>query len=157
MVSVGILPSLVIGLREGIEAALIIGILLAYLTKIGQKPLRRYVLYGTGAAIAANLVVLAALFSMSFNLDEAAGQAFEGFATLLAVVVLTSMIFWMVKASRNLRKEFEQRIDSLVDRRHAVGLASLAFIAVFREGIETVLLTAGQAGLSSPGDGTPTR
>ena len=152
MVSVGVIPSLVIGLREGIEAALIIGILLAYLTKIGQKSLRRYILYGTGAAVAANLVILVALFAVSFQMEEGAAKAFEGFATLLAVVVLTSMVFWMLKAAQNLKKEFEQRIDTLVDRRQLLGLSTLAFIAVFREGIETVLLTSGQAALSSPSD-----
>jgi len=152
MVSVGVLPSLVIGLREGIEAALVIGILLAYLTKIGQKPLRKYVYLGTGVAILASLAVAGTMFAVSFELEGTAEALFEGFATLLAVIVLTSMILWMLKAARDLRKHFERRIEVLVDRKQVFGLATLAFIAVFREGVETVLLTKSVALQTSVAD-----
>ncbi len=149
----GVVPGLVVGLREGIEAALVIGIILAYLTKIDQKPLRRYVYSGAGAAIAAS-VVGAILFAILIGeFEGTAEQLFEGIAAILAVIVLTSMIFWMMKAAKDIRKHVEQRIDLLVDRRQVAGLASLAFVAVFREGIETVLFMAGltSAG-TTPGD-----
>jgi high-affinity iron transporter len=152
MADLGAIPAFVIGLREGIEAALIIGILLAYLTKIGQRPLRRYVLLGTAAAVAASLAVAGILFALSVELEGTAEELFEGFATLLAVIVLTSMVLWMLRAARSLRQHFERRIDLLVDKRQMVGLFSLAFIAVFREGVETVLFTAGQAAQTTPGD-----
>ena len=151
-VSVGIVPSLIIGLREGIEAALIIGILVAYLTKIGQAPLRRYVYLGTAVAIAASLVIGGVLFAASFQLTGTAEQLFEGFATLLAVIVLTSMVFWMFLAAKDIRKQFERKVELLVDRRQVLGLATLAFIAVFREGVETVLFTAGQSATTSTAD-----
>jgi len=152
-VASGVVPGLVVGLREGIEAALVIGIILAYLTKIDQKPLRRYVYSGAGAAIAAS-VVGAILFAILIGeFEGTAEQLFEGIAAILAVIVLTSMIFWMMKAAKDIRKHVEQRIDLLVDRRQVAGLASLAFVAVFREGIETVLFMAGltSAG-TTPGD-----
>ncbi len=152
MVSVGVLPSLIIGLREGIEAALIIGIILAYLTRIGQPQLRRYVYLGTAAALAVSLAVGGVLFAVSFELKGTAEEIFEGFAALLAVIVLTSMVLWMLQAARNLRKQFEQKIDLLVDRKQVLGLTSLSFIAVFREGVETVLFTAGQAAQTSTAD-----
>ena len=149
----GVVPGLVVGLREGIEAALVIGIILAYLTKIDQKPLRRYVYSGAGAAIAAS-VVGAILFAILIGeFEGTAEQLFEGIAAILAVIVLTSMIFWMMKAAKDIRKHVEKRIDLLVDGRQVAGLASLAFVAVFREGIETVLFMAGLTGAgTTPGD-----
>lgn len=141
-----------IGLREGIEAALVIGIILAYLTKIGQKALNRYVYLGTLAAIAGS-VIAAALFALLVGRFEGtAEELFEGFAAILAVIVLTSMILWMMKAAKNIRKHVEQRIDVLVDRRQTMGLASLAFIAVFREGVETILFMAGLKGAATTAD-----
>jgi high-affinity iron transporter len=150
--AVGIVPGLVVGLREGIEAALVIGIILAYLTKIGRQPLRRYVYLGTAVAIGASLVG-AVVFSLLFGeFEGTAEQLFEGIAAILAVIVLTSMILWMMKAAKNIRKEVEQRIDVLVDRKQVMGLVSLAFIAVFREGVETVLFAAGLAGVTTQAD-----
>jgi len=150
--AVGIVPALIVGLREGIEAALVVGIILAYLTKIGQKPLHRYVYYGVAAALAASAAG-AVVWAVTLGEFEGAGEElFEGIAALLAVVVLTSMILWMMKAARDIRKHVEQKIDVLVDRRQTMGLASLAFIAVFREGVETVLFMAGLKGTTSTGD-----
>lgn len=149
---VAIVPGLIIGLREGIEAALIIGIILAYLTKIDQRALHRYVYLGTIVAIIGSLIA-AGVFAVTVGRFEgAAEQLFEGFAALLAVIVLSSMILWMMKAAKSIRKHVEERIEVLVGRRHTVGLASLAFIAVFREGVETVLFMAGLGGVSTPAD-----
>lgn len=150
--AVGVVPGLIIGLREGIEAALVIGIILAYLTKIEQKPLHRFVYLGAGLAVLASLVA-AALFALLIGeFEGTAEELFEGFAAILAVVVLTSMVLWMMKAAKNIRQHVEQRIDLLVNRRQVMGLASLAFIAVFREGMETVLFMAGLAGSTPPAD-----
>jgi len=149
---VGLVPGLVIGLREGIEAALVVGIILAYLTKIGRQDLHRYVYRGTLAALGGS-VVAAAVFAITVGRFEGtAEELFEGFAAILAVIVLTSMILWMMKAAKDIRKHVEHRIDVLVDRRKVLGLASLAFIAVFREGVETVLFMAGLTGASTTAD-----
>lgn len=149
---VGIVPGLIVGLREGIEAALVVGIVLAYLTKIGQRPLRRYVYFGTLLAVVAS-VLAAGIWAVVWGTFSGTGEElFEGVAALLAVVVLTSMILWMMNAAKNIRKHVEQRIDILVDRRHVMGLASLAFIAVFREGVETVLFMSGLTGTVTPAD-----
>lgn len=149
---VGIVPGLIVGLREGIEAALVIGIILAYLTKIEHKPLRRYVLLGAGLAVVASAVG-AVIWAVAWGeFGGPGGALFEGVAAILAVIVLTSMILWMMKAARNIRKHVEQRIDILVDRRQLTGLTSLAFLAVFREGVETILFMAGLKGQTTTAD-----
>lgn len=150
--AIGIVPGLIIGLREGIEAALIIGIILAYLTKIEQKPLRRYVYLGAVVALVAS-VITAAVWVLVWGTFSGVGEElFEGLAAILAVIVLTSMIIWMMKAAKDIRRHVERRIDVLVDRRQVLGLASLAFIAVFREGVETVLFMAGLTGTVTTAD-----
>ncbi len=140
---VGIVPGLIVGVREGIEAALVVGIILAYLTKIGQKAYHRYVWWGAGLAIIASVVGAGLFVLFSVKFEGRNEELFEGFGAILAVVVLTSMILWMMKAAKNIRRHFERKIDILVDRSQVVGLALVAFIAVFREGIETVLFMAG--------------
>ena len=152
---VGLVPGLVVGLREGVEAALVVGIVMAYLRKIGEDALRRYVYIGTVAAVVASVGVAAAFAVFIGEFEETAGgMLFEGFAAILAVVVLTSMIFWMMNAAKDIRQHVERRIETLVDRRQVMGLASLAFVAVFREGVETVLFMAGLAGFSTTADVT---
>ncbi len=150
--AVGVVPGLIIGLREGIEAALVIGIILAYLTKIDQRPLRKYVYLGTVLAIVASAIGAFLFVALWGSFGGQGEELFEGIAAILAVIVLTSMILWMMKAAKNIRKHVERRIDVLVDRRQVVGLASLAFIAVFREGVETVLFMAGLTGTVTTGD-----
>ena len=142
---VGIVPGLIVGLREGVEGALIIGIILAYLTKIGQKALQRYVFIGTGVALGGS-IALAGVIIAVVRVEGFSGtreQLFEGLTAIIAVVVLTSMVLWMMRAAKDIRRHVEQRINLLVDRRQVMGLATLAFIAVFREGVETVLFMAG--------------
>ncbi len=140
---VGIVPGLIVGLREGVEGALIVGIILAYLTKIGQKSLHRYVFIGTGAALAGSIAIAGVLAVLRVEFTGIGEMLFEGVAAILAVIVLTSMVLWMIRAAKDIRRHVEQRINLLVDRRQVMGLASLAFIAVFREGVETVLFMAG--------------
>lgn len=150
--AVGIVPGLIVGLREGIEAALVIGIILGYLTKIGQTAMRKYVLAGAIVAIVASAVG-AGIWALTWGEFGGPGEElFEGIAAILAVVVLTSMILWMMKAAKDIRRHVEHRIDVLVDRRQVMGLASLAFIAVFREGVETILFMAGLAGSTTTAD-----
>ena len=125
--------------REGLEAALILGIIAAYLVHIGRKPLLQYVWYGTLAAILASLVVGGIIWVTAGGLEGIAEEAFEGAAALIAVGVLTYMIFWMARNSRLLKGELEKKIDQAISRRETIGITVVAFVAVFREGIETVL------------------
>ena len=154
MATAGIAPGLIIGLREGLEAALVIGIILGYLVKVGRAELRRYVYAGTAAAFAASGAVAGILFLLGAEFEGAAEAAFEGFALILAVVVLTSMVFWMMKASKNLSVHVRKRIDAYLDGSRFVGLVALSFLVVFREGIETALLMFGAGAETTAADAT---
>jgi high-affinity iron transporter len=148
--NVGVIPSLIIGLREGIEAALVIGIFLGYLAKIERPDLRRHVYVGTVSAGFASAGIAGVLFAMSIRLAGPGELLFEGIAMLVAVAVITSMVLWMMKASRSIKIHVQQRIEAALHDRRAFGLALLAFVVVLREGIETALFVFGIGELTSP-------
>ena len=150
MATVGIIPSLIIGLREGIEAALVIGIILGYLVKIERGHLKRYVFGGTVAAIGVSAVVAATLFLLTIEFEGFGEQVFEGVAMLVAVAVLTSMVLWMMQASQSIKVHVQERIDAVLNERQVVGLALLSFVVVLREGVETALFVFGAGALTSP-------
>ncbi|MGW8181493.1 MAG: FTR1 family iron permease, partial [bacterium] len=134
-----LLPSLLITFREALEAALIITIMITYLQKIGKKDLTKYSYLGAGTALIASLLLGTLLQAFYGGLGETASQLFEGIASLTAVAVLTSMIFWMTKHSREIRGELQTKIDQAVSQGEVYSIAALSFIAVAREGLETVL------------------
>ncbi len=148
--SVGIIPSLIVGVREGIEAALVIGIILGYLVKIERGGLKRYVYTGTIGAFFASAGVAAILFVVKIEFNGFGEQIFEGSAMLVAVTVLTSMVLWMMQAARSIKAHVQQRIDTVLTESRAFGLAVLSFAVVFREGIETALFMFGAGALTSP-------
>jgi high-affinity iron transporter len=125
--------------REGLEASLIVGIVLAYLSKTENQRYFRIIWLGTAAAVAASVATGAALFFTIGELEGRAEQIFEGVAMLLAVAVLTWMIFWMRKQAANIKRELESKLASAVAAGSAIGLASVVFFAVLREGTETAL------------------
>ncbi len=141
-----VLAPFLIMFREGLEAALIIAILIAYLSKTNKSEFKKYVWGGAGLAIALSVIIGAVVVLFFGTLQGVAEQLFEGITSLLATVVLTAMIFWMAKNAKNIKTELQQKIDTVVSNKYTIGLAAIAFIAVFREGIETVLfLTASYA------------
>ncbi len=129
----------VITLREGIEAALIISIILAYLRTIGRRDQHRTVWMGTGGAIAVSLLAGAVIFVTAGNLSDTAEEAFEGVASFLAVGVLTWMIFWMARQARHIKADLQEKVDLALVSGSALALAALAFFVVVREGLETAL------------------
>lgn len=132
-------PSLIITFREALEAALIVTIMVTYLRKIGKQELNKYSYLGAGSAIVVSLLVGVGLQTLYGGLGDTAGQLFEGVASLTAVVVLTIMIFWMTKHSKGIKGELEGKIEQAVTQGELYGIAALSFIAVAREGLETVL------------------
>jgi high-affinity iron transporter len=137
------LTSLLLLFREGLEAALIVGIILGYLDRIGHRERRRSVWIAVGAAALLSLALAVILQIVGASLEGQAEALFEGFAMLLAVAVLTWMIFWMRYQARYIKAALEAEIRLAVREPHSRALFSLAFLAVFREGVEMALfLTA---------------
>ncbi|HUF59216.1 MAG TPA: iron uptake transporter permease EfeU [Actinomycetota bacterium] len=130
--------SFVIALREGIEAALIVSIILAYLKQLGATDRARLVWWGTGLAVLLSVAVGTAIFIAGAEFEGTAEQVFEGLVTLAAVGVLTWMIFWMRRQGARIRSELQEKVDSALVA-GGLALAGLAFFAVLREGIETAL------------------
>jgi len=141
--------SFLITLREGLEASLILAILLTYLKKTDRWADARFVWAGTAAAIGICLVAGIAIFIALDGLNGKVEYAVEGFIALSATAVLTHMIFWMRSHARTLGKELRDKVDASVGS----ALAIIAFVAVLREGLETVLfLLSAETATASGGD-----
>ena len=137
------LASFLLSLREGIEAALIIGIVLGALRKFNRSEMEPAVWYGAISAVAVSLLTGIVLTAFGLSLEGAAEQLFEGIAMLLAAAVLTWMIFWMNRQARSIKGELEAGVNRATSTGGTRALFSLAFLAVVREGIELALfLTA---------------
>jgi high-affinity iron transporter len=134
-----------IGLREGVEAALILAIILAYLVRTGNGDKTGRVWLGAGLAVLVSVAAGLAIFATVGALEAPYEQAFEGAAMLLAAGVVTWMLFWMRRQSAALKGELEAQIDRRLSEGTLLGLALLAFTAVIREGIETALFLVGTA------------
>jgi len=145
------LTSFLITFREALEAALIIGIIAAYVAKIGRYDLNRYINIGIVGALAASLAVAMVFKTVYGELSGTAEQLFEGAAALTAAIVLTYMIFWMANNSRQIKSEVQEKIDISLSKGQLFGIAALSFIAVFREGVETVLFL-GTLAINDPFD-----
>src|SRR5215813_2442972 len=129
------LQAFIVTLREGVEAALIVGITLAYLAKIGRPELKKTVYAALAAAFAGSIVVAILLSRLQVNED-----AFEGWIMLAAAFFVISMIVFMMRAGRKLKGDIEGKVGSLAGKNAAVGLFFFVFLMVFREGVETVLI-----------------
>ena len=139
-----------ITLREGLEAALIVGIVLGVLRRMGYSDRSRPVWAGVLAAIVVSVGAGLALNALGMALEGRGEEIFEGVAMLLAAGVLTWMIFWMQRQSQNIRAELESDVRRAVGTKSTRALFSLAFVAVVREGIETVLFLTAAAFSTSP-------
>ncbi|MEO8608226.1 MAG: iron uptake transporter permease EfeU [Chloroflexota bacterium] len=139
------IASLVIAFREGLEAALIVGIVLSYLSKTGQARHARYAWAGVGAAVLVSVALALVIQAIGAELEGPAEPIFEGTMMLLAVGILTWMIFWMRYQSRTLKKSLEHEIQATIGAGHARGLFAVAFFAVAREGLETALFLSAAA------------
>jgi high-affinity iron transporter len=146
-----VLANYLIGLREGLEAALVVSILVAYLVKTGRADRLGGIWVGVLAAIAISIGFGALLSFTSSNLSFEAQEAFGGTLSIIAVGFVTWMIFWMRRAARTLSSELRERVDLAVATGGWV-LALTAFLAVGREGLETSLFL--WSAVQSTGQGT---
>ncbi len=136
------IPTFVIFFREGIEASMIVAILLSYLNRTGQRRYFRDVYLGVAAAVVLVLGGGIAVFVLVDQYDGSNVQTyFETFTYLIAAAALTYMTFWMQGHAKTLTKELEKRSDMALSKGKRVGLSALAFQAVGREGVETMVFT----------------
>src|SRR3954451_8091102 len=139
------LPTFVIGLREGLEAALIVGIIAAFLRKQGRRDLLKWVLTGVGAAIGLCALVGIALDAYSRNLPQKQQEGLETIIGLLAVGMVTYMVVWMRRNSRHLKGQLEglaadaMAVGSDTRTKAFRAMILMSFLAVIREGFETVV------------------
>ena len=133
------LQALIVTLREGVEAALIVGITLVYLAKIGRSDLRKTVYAGLVAAFLGSIAgaIILSRFP-EFNEDK-----FEGWVMLIAAFFVVTMVIFMMRAGRKMKGEIESKVGSLTEAGSSWGLFLFVFLMVFREGVETVLILKG--------------
>jgi high-affinity iron transporter len=129
------LEAFIVTLREGVEAALIVGITLAYLSKINRPELRKSVYAALTCAFVGSLGVAALLSRTHFNQD-----IFEGWVMLAAAFFVVTMIIFMMKTGRKMKGEIEGKVGLLAGRNAWFGLFAFVFLMVLREGVETVLI-----------------
>ena len=132
------LSAFLIALREGVEAALVVGIILVYLSRTARSHLARFVWYGVAAAAAMSLAVAIGLERWRINED-----GFEGLMLLVAAIFVITMIVWMNRVARHLKKEIEQKVETYAERAGAAaswGIFLFVFLMVLREGAELALI-----------------
>lgn len=144
------LAAFLITLREGLEAALIVGIVLSALRKLGHADRSKPVWIGVLAAVAVSIIAGLILSALGIAFEGRGEQIFEGIAMLLAAGVLTWMIFWMQRQSRLVQIELEADVRQAVSADNRWALFSLTFVAVVREGIETALFLTAAALSTTP-------
>lgn len=143
------IASLLIGLREGLEAALIVGITFGVLTKIRRREYSKVVWSGVATASVVSLFTAIVLQLLGASLEGVTEQVFEGLMMFIAASVLTWMIFWMQRMSRQVQQGLENEVRLAALGGHAWGLFGISFFAVLREGIETALFLTATAMTSS--------
>jgi FTR1 family protein len=129
------LQAFIITLREGVEAALIVGIIFAFLAKSGRNELKRVVYAALAAALGTSVAIAIILSRFSYNQD-----IFEGFVELTAAVFVVSMIWYMQRTARKLKGEIEGKVGTFAASGSSIGLFIFVFLMVLREGVETVLI-----------------
>jgi high-affinity iron transporter len=133
------MASFLLSFREGLEAALIIGVLLGALHKLGRTGERKTVWLGTAAAIILSVAAGIAINQLGASFEGKAEMIFEGAAMLLAAGILTWVILWMQSQARSINQKLESDVSEAVFSGNKTALFSLAFLSVFREGIELAL------------------
>ncbi|MFE9103197.1 iron uptake transporter permease EfeU [Actinomadura geliboluensis] len=149
-----LLGNFLIGLREGLEAALVVSILIAYLVKTGNRRALLPVWAGIGAAVVLAFAFGIALTAASSEMQFKTQELFGGILSIVAVGLVTWMVFWMRKTARFMKAELEGKLEGALDI-GPLALAAVAFLAVGREGLETALFLWTNISNSSEGSTQP--
>jgi FTR1 family protein len=129
------LQAFIVTLREGVEAALIVGITLAYLTKIGRIDLRKSVFAAIGAAFVGSIAVAILVSRLQLNQDIV-----EGWVMLAAAFFVITMIIFMMRTGKRMKGDIEGKLGSLASQSSRIGIFLFVFLMIMREGVETVLI-----------------
>src|SRR3954452_25519232 len=138
--------SFVIVLREGFEATLMVGLILGVLNKTGQRQHVRAVWWGVLAAVVTSIIIGTILFAAVGELEGRAEMLYEGTAMLLAASLVTWMVFWMRKQARTLGGHLRSQVSTALVAGGGLALASVAFVGVTREGLESALFLFASVG-----------
>lgn len=133
------LGNFLIGLREGLEAALVVSILVTYLVRTNRQQYVRFVTYGVATAVIFSAIVGTGLQLIEQSLSETVEPIFAGTISVIAVGFVTWMIFWMKKSARTLSGDLRNRLDAAAITGSGIAVAAMAFAAVAREGAETAV------------------
>jgi len=133
------LGNFLIGLREGLEAALVVSILVTYLVRTNRQSLVRFVSYGVATAIVVSVILGVTLQVVEESLSETIEPIFAGTISFLAVGFVTWMIFWMKKSARTISSDLRNKLDVAAISGGGLAIAAMAFAAVAREGTETAI------------------
>ncbi len=149
-----IVSNALIGLREGLEAALVVVILVAFLVKTQRQWALKYVWAGVGTAVVLSVALGAVLTYGTRQLSFTQQELIGGFASILAVVFVTGMVFWMRTAARTISGELKGRLDRALDM-GPVAVALVAFLGVGREGLETAIFFYATTQAAGAGNSQP--
>ena len=144
------LPALLIGLREGLEAALVVGIVLGVLARAGRPHLAAPAWLGVGSAVAVSGITAAMLQGLGTSLQGSSEAIFEALTMLLAAALLSWMIFWMSRVGKNLSSSLADEARRAISRKQGWGVFAITFFSVLREGVETALFLVAAAFRASP-------
>lgn len=133
------LSSAVITFRETLEAALVVGIVLAFLSRVNQKRFSRYVYLGVAAAVIGSIFTAVAFQLVAGGFEGRAEQVFEGSTMVVAALLLSWMILWMFRQRMSIKRHVEEKVSKAVEKQEKLELFLLSFVAVLREGVETVI------------------
>jgi high-affinity iron transporter len=125
-------------MREGIEAALIVGIIAGYLRQTGRSEWMPLIWIGIAIAVLLSIAVGIVLTLVSAEFPQREQELFEAIVGLVAVCILTSMVFWMRKAARSIKAQLQHSVDAALADTKGIALIGMAFFAVAREGLESV-------------------
>lgn len=133
------LAGILITLREGMEAFLVVGILLGYLRRMGGEQFRKYVWLGTFVAVILSIALTIGMQALALELEGHAAHLFEIVVALLAVIVLSWMVIWMQRQAKTIKGDLEAKAQAAIINQQLYALTGLAFVSVLREGLETTL------------------
>jgi len=146
---IDLITPIFLAFREGLEATLVVVIILLYLKKTKQRSYNKHVYLGAGLAIFSS-IIFAAIFSMLFGgFTGILEKVFEGSTFVISGIFIITLVLWVSKEGPKMRKHLEEKVEFSIERQKALSISMLTFIIIIREGIELVLLLTGTASIGS--------